>query len=398
MQVNSNKIEYLVGNEAIMREAPYVPVRGVFSELVIDFLAELSKSILSDVSIREYKDVVGFGYWIRKSAIKNYIKNISRIENKIGRGVCFHVAPSNIPVQFVVSLVPAILAGNCNIIRCSSKYFEQTDIICSKINYLLENGYGELKPYICIIRYKHDEEITKWFCSVCDVRIIWGGDRTVSYIKKFTTQPRTIEVSFSDRYSIAVMDSDEVVNSDINTLIKDFWTDTYYVDQNACSSPRLIVWVGRQIDTARSLFWSVLEKKAKMEYNLAPIQAVNKLTAFSRLAMKFQNINLVSNSNYVFRVEVKTLSDDIMEYKESGGYFFEYIGNTIDDIVPLLRNKACQTIGVYGITTERIKDLVYREGVKGVDRIVKIGKTTAPGLDWDGYSLIDTMSRYVEVG
>lgn len=397
MQAGSNKIEYLVGNEMIMQEVLNAPVRAVFSDLAVDFLSDLSKRILSDISIRGYKDVVGFAYWIRKSSIKSYISNISRVANRIGRGFCFHIVPSNIPVQFAVSLVPAILAGNSSIVRCSTKHFEQINIICSKINDLLDAGYSELKPYICIIRYEHDEEITKWFCSLCDVRIIWGGDRTVSYIKKFPVQPRTVEVSFSDRYSIAIINSNEVVVSDIEVLVNDFWTDTYYVDQNACSSPRLIAWTGTQIDKARACLWSALEKKAADEYSLAPIQVINKLTSFSRLAMTHSGVYKASKNNFVFRVEVEALSEDIMQFKESGGYFFEYNCNRIDDIIPLLKNKACQTISVFGISTEKIKKIVYDKGVKGVDRIVKLGKTTAPGLDWDGYSLIDTMSRYVEV-
>ena len=397
MQVNTSNIDFLVGDNMTMHEALNAPVMPVFSDNVVDFLSELSKSLLTDASLRGYKDVMGFAYWIRKSSMKDYLKNISRADSRIGRGVCFHIAPSNIPVQFAVSLIPAILAGNSSIIRCSSKQFEQTEIICSKINDLLNSSYSELKPYICIVRYEHDDEITKWFCSLCDVRIIWGGDKTVSYIKRFPVQPRTVEVSFADRYSIAILNSDEVVASDIDGLVNDFWTDTYYVDQNACSSPRLIIWTGTQINKAKPLFWQTLERKVIVEYELTPIQAVNKFVAFSKLAMSHTGVHKVSNSNFVFRVELEDIRDNIMMFKESGGYFFEYNCKDINETMPILNNKACQTIGVFGISTEKIKQLVYSSGVKGVDRIVKIGKTTAPELDWDGYSLIDTMSRFVEV-
>lgn len=397
MQASLSKIQYLVGNEKILRDTFDAPVLGVFSECILEFLSDLSKSILSDASIRDYKDVVGYGYWIRKSSLKRYMDNISRRDNRLGRGLCFHIAPSNIPVQFAVSMVPALLAGNSSIIRCSSKKFKQTDILCDKINELLDNKYNELKPYICIIKYDYDDEITKMLSGVCDVRIIWGGDRTIGLIKKFETKPRTIDICFSDRYSFAIINSEELIKTDISSVVESFWTDTYYVDQNACSSPRLIIWSGNKTEKARELFWSKLEKKVKEEYDLAPIQASNKLTSFSRLAMRQDGVRVVSENNYVFRVEVKDLADNFLDYKDSGGYFFEYIANELEEIEPVIQHKSCQTIGVYGYEISEIKEMIFRLGSKGVDRIVSLGNTTAPGLDWDGFALIDTMSRYVEV-
>ena len=99
----------------------------------------------------------------------------------------------------------------------------------------------------------------------------------------------------------------------------------------------------------------------------------------------------------MFRVEIKNLSIDFLEYKDSGGYFFEYIANELEEIEPVIRCKSCQTIGVYGYELSEIKKMIFKFGAKGVDRIVSLGNTTAPGLDWDGFALIDTMSRYVEV-
>lgn len=397
MQASFDKIKYLVGDENILKNTPDTPVLQVFSDITINFFSDLSKSILSDSTIRDYKDVIGFGYWIRKASLKSYVNNISRSGNKIGRGLCLHIAPSNIPVQFAVSLVPALLAGNPSIVRCSSKQFRQTDIICSKIIELLNGDYQELKPYICIIKYEHNDEITNWLCSMCDVRIIWGGDRTITTLKKFEVMPRTIDICFSDRFSIAIINGDKLDETNVKNVVDEFWIDTYYVDQNACSSPRLIFWYGNNAETSRELFWNKLEEKVKSCYHLEPIQASNKLTSFCRLAMRSDTVKLISNNSYVFRVEVEDMTSDFIDYKDSGGYFFEHMCQDLNEILPIIKRKSCQTIGVFGFKTDDIKKIVFDAGVKGVDRIVNIGNTTAPGLDWDGYGLIDSMSRFVEV-
>jgi hypothetical protein len=39
---------------------------------------------------------------------------------------------------------------------------------------------------------------------------------------------------------------DKISKKKLSSLIKNFYNDTYLVDQNACSSPHLILWYGGQ--------------------------------------------------------------------------------------------------------------------------------------------------------
>ncbi len=400
MRPSFKGISYLVGNEETLLDIMSIPVLPVFSEQVVSFLSDLSASILRDRNIvRSYRDIAGYAYWIRKASILPYKDTISRADQKIGRGVTFHIAPSNIPIQFALSMVHALLAGNACVIRVSMREFPQVDILCEKLRTLLTGKHTDLARYICIIRYDHDDEITAWLSSFCDVRIIWGGDRTVRSIRTFPIPPRSTELVFADRYSLAVINSEELLKADISDVVDKFWSDTYFVDQNACSSPRLIAWTGTEREHARSRFWDALHKKVEEEYDVADILSVNKLTSFTRLAMQSEEeVNLVSCDGYIYRVWVKNPTPELMRFKDGGGYFFECSCDSLDDLMPLLNNKACQTVALFGIETSELKNLVFEKGLKGVDRIVALGDTTAPGLDWDGYSLVDTLSRYVEVG
>ena len=50
-----------------------------------------------------------------------------------------------------------------------------------------------------------------------------------------------------------------------------------------------------------------------------------------------------------------------------------------------------------GSNIKSIKGIVINAGVRGVDRIVQIGKTMELTFQWDGYDMIETMSRIVSV-
>ena len=60
---------------------------------------------------------------------------------------------------------------------------------------------------------KYDEDIyTKEFSSICDGRMIWGGDETIKTIRKFETKPKNRDITFADRYSMALIDAKKIIN------------------------------------------------------------------------------------------------------------------------------------------------------------------------------------------
>lgn len=397
MQINSNDVEFLVGNMDVLQGMSDAPALPMFSENTVGFFAALSRELLKDKRTRSNVDVISYAYWIRKASIESAKCKHPDYQSRIGRGVAFHIAPSNVPVNFAVSMTSSLLAGNATLIRVSHKRFLQVEIICDAINKLLEKEFSYMQPYLCLIRYEHSERITQELSSACDIRIIWGGDRTIETIRKATLPPRAIEMTFADRHSIAIIDADEYLKCNPVEVAKGFYTDTYYTDQNACSSPRLVVWTGGKVEEARERFWSELEVLVKKDYDMKPIQAVDKYTSVCMLGMKNKGQRVVSSDNYMVRVEVEELTKELMNYKNCGGYFFEYTAQRLDEIVPVL-TKQCQTVSVLGIEKEEIKKLVFRYGVRGVDRIVPLGQTMGLEFIWDGYKMIESMSRFLYTG
>lgn len=396
MQINSDEISFLVGNMDILSNIDKVPALPMFSERMMELLSNLSREILKDKRTKKNVDVTSYAYWIRKASLEQAKKKYFDA-NRIGRGVAFHIAPSNVPVNFAVSMTSSVLAGNATIIRVSNKKFEQVDIISEALNRLLDGEFNDLQPYFCLIRYEHSELITEQLSSVCDLRIIWGGNQTIDTIRKAQLPPRAIEMAFADRHSIVIINSDEYELMDSKKIAKDFYTDTYYTDQNACSSPRLVVWMGSKIEKARDEFWKNLGELVARDYDMKPIQAVDKYTSMCMLAMSKMPARLVSRDNYITRVEVDKLTPELMNYKNGGGYFYEYKAESLEEIVPVL-SKQCQTVSVLGIDKNDIKKLVFTQGVRGVDRVVDMGQTMGLEFIWDGYKMIENMTRYVYIG
>lgn len=130
---------------------------------------------------------------------------------------------------------------------------------------------------------------------------------------------------------------------------------------------------------------------------MKPIQAIDKYTSMCLIGMSDAKAKKLSDDNFVNRVEVEKLSGELMDYKNGGGYFFEYEAKHLDEIVPVL-TKQCQTVSVLGIDKKDVKEIVYHYGVRGVDRIVSLGQTMGLEFVWDGYQMIEAMSRVVYVG
>ena len=393
------KLEFLVGDVSALEEMRSVPVLPVFSEQVICFLDELSKILRRNPEVKNYTDVLSWAFWIRRASVEQEKEHHILWEKRMGRGVAYHIAPSNVPVNFAVSMTSALLAGNACVIRVSNKEFDQVDIICEAIKELLQDKCKDMKPYLCVVRYEHDAEVTQSLTDICDVRVIWGGNQTIHRIRQAQLPPRAIEMAFSDRYSVAVIHADRYLEQDAQKIAKDFYTDTYYSDQNACSSPRIVIWLGEKKEEAQEKFWATLEEMVHQEYRLHPIQVVDKINAFCLFAAENyshsdENITGDIRDNYLYRIELSDLSPQIMQYKEGGGYFFEYKAERLEEIVPIL-GKTCQTVATLGVNRDEVENVVQKFGVRGVDRIVPIGKTMELSFRWDGYDMIETMSRVV---
>jgi len=379
----------LLGNwEDAVNATPLVP----FDNHVLAFFNDLSLRL---TRMREYSDLATFGFWCRKAALLKEKTNYDDLSLRLGRGVVFHSTPSNVPVNFAFSFAAGLLAGNANIVRVPGKDFEQVAIIIDTVKALLADKHASIAPYLCFLRYSPDKVLHDQFSSVCDVRIIWGGDNTINELRQSALKPRAMELTFADRYSIAVINTDEYMKAaDKQKIAQDFYNDTYFSDQNACTSPRLIFWIGNRKKEAKETFWKNVHILAKNQYKLMPVQSIGKLAAFYKTAAALPVTLTHAEDWYVTRVSVGDVNDDIMRFNYNSGFYFERDIDALEDILPICGER-CQTLTYYGLTKDELTAFFLKFRPKGLDRAVPMGKSMDFTLTWDGYDLIRLLSRRV---
>lgn len=391
-----NKVEYLFGTEDI-KIVPLVP----FDDKICDFLDALSKALREEEDAKKYSDIITFAFWIRKANLMK-MKEEYRDELRLGKGLVFHIAPSNVPINFAYTFVFGFLSGNSNIVKASSKRFPQTKLICKVMQKVAEQQeYHWVKQQNAIIIYdKEETAYTEYFSKQCDVRVIWGGDHTIQEVRRMPMQSRSTEMTFADRYSFAIISAAAILERkemDLANLAEKFYNDTYLMDQNACSSPHLICWMGEEneIKTASERFWFQVYQKVNRDYPLEDIKVSDKYTIACEMAAlgKIQQLKTYGNFLYVSRIS--DLPDDVTQLRGKFGLFFEYRLRKLDELSDIISKKV-QTCAVYGIEKEKISEWMVEKHVCGIDRIVDIGKTLEIGLFWDGYDVVRELSRIIK--
>ncbi len=394
MQLSFNELQYVIGSPEVVETMQYAGVLRPFDDDVISFLNDLSAILRKN---REYSDVATFGFWCRKAALLKEKEKYDDIEDRFGKGIVFHSTPSNVPVNFAFSFAAGLLAGNANIVRLPGKPFEQVNIISDAIKELLADKHKSMAPYITFVKFPPVKEITEAFSSLCNVRVIWGGDMTVAELRQSRIPARTTEITFADRHSIAVIDADEyMAEENKNAVIQNFYNDTYFSDQNACTSPRIIFWRGNNISMAKEDFWNRVHELVKEKYTLAPVQSVGKLNAMYTVAAH-KKVRVDKNEDMlVTRLEVDKIDNELMNYKYNSGFYFEKNIADLSEIVDVC-DVRCQTLTYFGVKEEDFREFLEKSRPIGIDRIVPIGKSMDFTLVWDGYDLIRQMSRKVSI-
>lgn len=369
-------------------------------ENVCEFLNFFSQKLVSNKDARKYSDLIALSFWCSKKNINKLKERFSFNEKRLGRGLIFHVTPSNVPTNFFYSLIFGILSGNSNIVKVPSNDFPQIDLICKILNEILKiKKFNYFKNYICIVKYKDENlnDSTKILSENCDLRVIWGGDNTINQLRDYKMLPHANDITFGDRYSLSIINSkifDKISKKKLSSLIKNFYNDTYLVDQNACSSPHLILWYGKKFKSAKIKFWNELNKKILKEYQLPMNAITEKYNKYcTDLTKKYIKKGKIFSQS-LYTVELNKLYLDLENLRGKWGYFYEINIDNIDEMTNYITKKF-QTLTYFGFNKIFFEKYIENNKPLGIDRIVPIGKGLNIDLFWDGYDVIKTLSRVV---
>lgn len=388
--------------EQLARTAP-LPSFSAEAMAMVDGLAGV---LMRSPQVRAYPELVALGFWMRKANLERLRQELERRRGDallVPRGTVFHIAPSNVDTIFVYSWFLSLLSGNCNIVRLSSKPSAQAEVLVGAIGELLARPeHAAIAARTLLLRYPADDRVTARLSAACDVRVIWGGDGTVRQVRAIGLPPTATEVAFSNKYSLALLHAARwtaAPAAERDALALAFYNDAYWFDQMACSSPRLVLWLGSE-DAGRAAaadFWPRVEAViAARHQRLSDIDYVNKLLAQDGLAIEHGGQVMATANNDLARTWLAQPALHVGHHC-GAGLFFESALPDLDALRPLL-NRTVQTLSYAGVQRDELRAWVAAAPLAGIDRMVPFGHALDFGPVWDGFDLLRVFMREVSIG
>lgn len=382
-----------------------------FATETLGFINALSDRLVRTPALKGSPELVALGFWMRAA---NLARLRSQFEKSAAqtlfqpRGTVFHIAPANVDSIFIYSWFLSMICGNKNIVRLSSRGSPQLDLLIGWLADLLaQDEWRPVAQRVLLVRYDHDAEVTTHFSSLCDVRVIWGGDATVSEVRRLPLPPTASEIAFANKFSIAIVYAknwNDAAGSKKQDWVGRFFNDAYWFGQMACSSPRLVVWHGdrRSVESAQQDFWSRMSALLRQrETDLMPVDYVNKMVASDMAALRLPTAVIHDGEhNDISRVEVdrhyvKRLIDADLHC--GAGLFYETSIDALDDLLPIL-DRRIQTVTYAGYDDAvELRNFVASRTLRGIDRVVPFGQALEFSPLWDGFDLFRVFLRQVTV-
>ena len=374
-----------------------------FSKLVLDFFDELSKNLFKNKNIIRFPDIATFCFWCRRSNLNEIKKTLLGKDLRKGLGLLLHVPPSNVPITSIYSFAFGLLSGNGNIVRISKKNSLSLNIILKMIeNLLKKKKYQLLKKNNFFITYEKNDSISNKLSSIVDGRLIWGGDETIKKFKTFDTKLKCSDLYFVDKFSISIFNSSyfkNISSKEVELLIKNFYNDTFILDQNACSSPHIIFWQGTNINKAQKIFWDNLELYVINNYKYTREVFSKKYKIYNQYLFDLKNCtSKLSKHQVVYRIELSKINNNnkIENFRGFSGLFFEKKINQLDELNNIL-NEKIQTITYFGFKKKFLNKFIENNNLTGVDRVVPVGMALDLDFKWDGYNIMERLSRIINI-
>ncbi|MEV4640425.1 acyl-CoA reductase [Actinoplanes sp. NPDC049548] len=345
-------------------------------------------------------------YWMRAAELRRLRSAFAALGDDrtmlVPRGTVFHIPPANVDTVFVYSWVLSLLVGNRNIIRLPRRAGDQAALITQVLGDLIEDGsHPGIQAANAMITYEPDPAVTEALSAACDLRVIWGGDATVTEVRRSPLPPRATELTFPDRFSLAALDARgylALARDERQGLVERFFADAYAFDQLGCSSPRLVVWIGgvTESDLAATDFFTRLARTAQNRgYGIDAAAAIARLGFLHRAVIDRPVVSTRFHGNHVAVLRLDSCAGIRGEFC-GGGVFFELRLDALSDLAEVITPRD-QTLVQFGFDREELMALVRDLNGRGIDRIVPVGEALTFDRVWDGQDLVQAFARRTTV-
>ncbi|MEE4496193.1 acyl-CoA reductase [Streptomyces sp. BE230] len=372
---------------------------------VLGCLDALSGLLLHPATARAHPELAPLGAFLRRASLVRELASRTLAGPSLlhPRGLVFHVPPANVDTLFAYAWALSALAGNSNVVRLPTRAGAPAQRLLGLVGRALSEAHPALAHTQHFTDYGHDEETTAVYSAACDLRVIWGGDATVTALRRHPLAPHARELTFPDRSSFAVFSVEGWLRASAAEQqrgAQGLHRDAMWFDQDACASPRTLFWVGddpARLDEARSGLRSLLAELtpgAGSAHQDVPAAIHQRVSTYA-LAADGDVTRLRFTQGGLAFAELATDAPPNRDWLGSGTFPERTLGR-LADLVPLIRRRD-QTLTHFGLTERELTALAGDVGPYGVDRIVPVGDALAFGAVWDGYDLIREFSRITTV-
>ena len=115
-----------------------ITINKPFNELNTKFLIDFSNELKKDKNIYKFPELFYLMFWCTKKNINKLKSNHLSKKIRFGRGLAYHICPSNVPTNFIYSFLFGLLSGNSNIIKLPNKNFPEKELILNIFKNLIK--------------------------------------------------------------------------------------------------------------------------------------------------------------------------------------------------------------------------------------------------------------------
>jgi len=211
--------------------------------------------------------------------------------------------------------------------------------------------------------------------------------------------PTAKDICFPDRYSYSIVAAAAYVASSEEqkrVLARAFYNDCYWFDQMACSSPRLIAWYGSDEESlvGSKIFCNLLASEvAAHQYSTEAAVRSNKLLFSSGLILDQAVDGYETYGTELTVLRLKDLTTLAREHC-GGGLLLSVNVPELSSLKEIVQRRD-QTLTYFGFDHQQIKAFAGDLNGRGIDRIVPIGQALTFNRYWDGYDLLQELTRRV---
>jgi len=367
---------------------------------VRDFLAALSGKLLSPSVARAHPELGSLGFFLRRAELARVVDRLATGDKDLirrPRGLIFHVPPANVDTIFVYSWALSALCGNRNVVRISNRAAGAADAVLAALEQTVEAADPVIAQTQRMVSYDRDDAVTAELSAACDLRVIWGGDRSVTEIRRHPLAPLARDVVFPDRASFAVLGADGWRGADPvkrRAAVDGFANDVYWFDQAACSSPRALFVVGTPADAEKVIEefrLELAEVVRERAWTVDAAMAVEKHVRLYGLAADGRATGVRFAGNALAWLDLADPAQPPREWLGAGVLSVSQVDDLLQ-LAPLIEARD-QTLSHFGFRPAELRTLVGALAGRGIDRVVPFGQALNFAAVWDGYDLPAEFTR-----